>query len=262
MQVLQASGLPIIGTAFSKRWRESIGSANPKGFFESEFRRGIYYATNPHRRTGKYLAPKATREHVVKVFAPGLARSDVAFLHRVIFTVRPWREYVASIGRLYALEDDYLLHRAPNAGQSLVEKARRQRSRFPPEVEWWYDNYVGIRDIATRRYSSHVVAFGALLDDPVPTLSEAFSFIGTGDLMKALHVVAPALRTQRGGVFESEVLEPSEVDVFDELYRIVLEREPLTQRFVDEMNRVHVGLKARVRPAPATKAAAPARPLT
>ena len=59
MQVLQAAGLPILGKAFPRNWGTGpLRDANPDGFYETLLRNGIYYATNPHPRTGKYFLPE------------------------------------------------------------------------------------------------------------------------------------------------------------------------------------------------------------
>ncbi len=51
-------------------------------------RAGIYYATNPHPRTGAYFFPEQVEHHCVKVFIPGLVRTDRAFIGRVVASMR------------------------------------------------------------------------------------------------------------------------------------------------------------------------------
>ena len=97
MQILVAAGYPWIGEVFPARWSESIGAANPRGFFESPLRKGIYWATNPDPQTGRFLFPQATRRHLVKVFIPGLVRTDYAYLDRVVATMRPSRAKARSL---------------------------------------------------------------------------------------------------------------------------------------------------------------------
>src|SRR5688500_18403904 len=97
MQILRAAGFPTLGEAFPRDWARTIRQANPEGFYESPLRTGIYYATNPNPRTGAYLFPQSTRRTAVKVFVPGLVRSDMAFVDRVIATMRNPREYVHSL---------------------------------------------------------------------------------------------------------------------------------------------------------------------
>jgi hypothetical protein len=104
MQFLKAAGFPFIGDAFPRNWGKTIHDANPRGFWESELRRGIYYQTNSDPKSGTYLFPDQTRRNAVKVFIPGLIRSDVAFIDRVVATVRRWRQYVRSLNRLYTME--------------------------------------------------------------------------------------------------------------------------------------------------------------
>ena len=110
MHLLVAAGLPHVGDRFPGGWGELLRDANPDGFFESELVAGINYRTNPHPMTGAYLHPDATRQHAVKVFIPGLVRSDVAFLDRCIATVRDWRSYVTSMRRMQALPLAPVLH--------------------------------------------------------------------------------------------------------------------------------------------------------
>src|SRR6185295_4057207 len=100
MQILKAAGFPILGEAFPRDWGETIRDANKQGFFESPLRLGIYYATNPHPRTGAFLAPKETRRLAVKVFSVGLVKSDLAYVDKVVASMRPWREYLRSLERL------------------------------------------------------------------------------------------------------------------------------------------------------------------
>ena len=106
MQLLTAAGFPPIGEAFPRSWDKTIKDANPGGFWESTLRRGVYHETNPDPATGTYLFPQATERHVVKVFIPGLIRSDRAFIGKAIATIRPWRQYVRSVTRLYEMEQE------------------------------------------------------------------------------------------------------------------------------------------------------------
>ena len=41
MQLLHAGGVQIVGEAFSRDWADTIRDANPNGFSESPYRRGI-----------------------------------------------------------------------------------------------------------------------------------------------------------------------------------------------------------------------------
>ena len=135
MQSLQAAGLEVLGSAFPRVWEESIKEANPRGFFESRFRNGIFYRTNPDPKTGRFLHPKPSRKVAVKVFIPGLVRSDMAFLHRVIGSVRPWRAYSASLRRLYAMEDRWLEAKEQRLAQEEKQDSSRKR-KIAHELEW------------------------------------------------------------------------------------------------------------------------------
>lgn len=244
MQLLEAAGFPPIGDAFPRDWEETIKDANPAGFYESELRKGIYYATNPHPKSGAYLFPQQTRRHAVKVFIPGLIKTDRAFIDKVIATVRPWRQYVGSVTRLYEMEKQ-------------AKKEARERSEvpdpvyMPPVLEWWTENFSLVSDIVTRRYPVYMLAYEAVLSDPEATLTEVFEWLGEGDVEAATAKVEPSLRTQKAEPDDrseaSDVeMEDDIVEAFDELHDIVRAKRALEQAFVDRLNEVNERLSDRV----------------
>ena len=244
MQLLEAAGFPPIGDAFPRDWEETIKDANPAGFYESELRKGIYYATNPHPKSGVYLFPVQTRRHAVKVFIPGLIKTDRAFIDKVIATVRPWRQYVGSVTRLYEMEKQ-------------AKKEARERSEvpdpvyMPPVLEWWTENFSLVSDIVTRRYPVYMLAYEAVLSDPEATLTEVFEWLGEGDVEAATAKVEPSLRTQKAEPDDrseaSDVeMEDDIVEAFDELHDIVRAKRALEQAFVDRLNEVNERLSDRV----------------
>ena len=88
MQILIAAGIPYFGEAFPRDWETTLKEANKEGFYESMLRAGIYYATNPHPRSGAYFFPEQVERHCVKVFIPGLVRTDRAYIGRVVASMR------------------------------------------------------------------------------------------------------------------------------------------------------------------------------
>lgn len=254
MQALGAAGLPVLGSAFPRRWRDSIGEANPRGFYESRLRAGIYYRTNPDPKTGAYLHPQATRHHAAKVFIPGLIRTDHAFLHRVIATVRPWREYRASLLRLYALEDAWLAERplregeGPEARAEAARRARAARGSLPLPVEWWFEVYDLIRDVATRRYPVHVTTYARVLARPEAELTKVLDWVGRGEAEAAAAVIEGGLRSQQVDEGEGdEALEEGEVSVMDAVYAELHDRSKLPRSLLADMNRVQARLEERYR---------------
>ncbi len=246
MQLLRAAGFPPIGQAFPRNWETTLKDANPAGFWESELRRGIYYETNPDPKTGAYLFPDQTKRHAVKVFIPGLIRTDRAFIGKVIATLRPWRQYVRSVNRLYAIE------------RAAKEAARKETGEEPlpqvfmsPAIEWWVENFSLISDIVTRRYAFYMVAYDSVLDAPDDTLNDVFRWLGEGDVEAAIREIDPALRTHgdarddQASVDEMDIA-PEIVEVFDALYDLVLRRRPLEQSFVDKLNETNEKLSERV----------------
>lgn len=246
MQILIAAGFPHIGEAFPEPWGEALRSANPRGFYESQLVSGIYYATNPHPETGAYLFPEQTQRHVCKVFIPGLVRSDVAFIGRVIATVREWRQYTASVERMHAL-----------GGED------RERGLFDvpldPPVRWWMENFALVRDIATRRYASHVTTYARLLADPEGEIGAVLDWLGEGDRPAAVAAVdrerSPASAPTPDGV------SPRHAQVFDDLYEHLHTGEALSPAFVSRLNRTDIELRPRLLAARETARAAVTRHL-
>ncbi|MFY0539002.1 hypothetical protein [Nannocystis pusilla] len=140
MQVLRAAGFPVLGEAFPRGFTETLHQANPAGFYESILRHGIYFRTNPHPVTGEYFLPEHVEGYVVKVFVPGVIRSERAYITHLIANVREWREYEASILRLYALEREGMAaagQPVPEAssyfpGLRVVDGELRPRARHQP----------------------------------------------------------------------------------------------------------------------------------
>ena len=230
MQILIAAGLPAFGDAFPRKWGDTIRDANPEGFYESILRRGIYWATNPHPKSGAYFFPEQVDKHVVKVFIPGLVRTDRAYIGSVVATIRDWREYEASIERLNAMEDDKAKRKPPR--------------RMPPALEWWGENFMLLRDIATRRHRVHVQSYDGLLADPPGVIAKVVDWLGVGDAEAAAAAVKPELRTQSRP--ESTTREPEIAAVFDELYDTVHRGQPMSTGFLNELNATNTKLAPRI----------------
>ncbi len=210
MQVLAAAGLPVLGKQFPRNWETVLKDANPDGFYESVLRHGIYYRTNPHPTTGKYFLPEHVVGYAVKVFVPGVVRSERSYIEKLVANVREWREYEASINRLYAIENERNAERMPDFRPPLV---------FPPAYEWWMENFALVRDISLRRYPARLQTYDEVLTDPAGTITKTIEWIGTGDVEAAIAAVKPSNRTQHRP--ESDSVEPRLAKVFDDLYGAV-----------------------------------------
>lgn len=228
MQVLAAAGIPVIGEAFPGAWSDTLRDANPHGFYESLLRHGVYWRTNPHPQTGEFVLPEQVRGHAVKVFIPGVIRTDRVWLDRVLVSVRPWREYEASIHRLYALEDAHRLRTAPG---------RPAPQRMPPALEWWDENFALVRDVAVRGYACHFQAYDGVLADPRGTIIQVLEWLGGGDLEPAVAAVRPESRTQRAPTSTS--VAPAIAEVFDAFYAAVARGDGLDGPLIARMNAVH-----------------------
>ena len=231
MQVLRAAGRPVLGEAFPPAFVGELRAANPDGFYESLLRNGIYFATNPHPVSGRYFLPEHVPGHAVKVFIPGVLRSERAYIGRLIANVRPWQEYEASITRMYALEDEAMRAR----GQAVPED-RSERFIMPPAFEWWIENFSLVRDITLRRYPAKLMSYAQVLADPEGSVAAVLEFIAgepaaagqVDDLAAALTAVKPGHRTQDRPV-SATTLAPEVAAGFDDLHAAVAEGSLFTR---------------------------------
>ncbi len=238
MQILAAAGLPVIGEQFPGNWQQSLRQANPHGFYESLLRHGVYYRTNPHPATGEFVRPADVRGHAVKIFIPGLLRTDFAYLDRVIVTVRSWREYESSVARLHALEDEALEDEALEPTEAEARRSARAAIRMPPALEWWDEHYALVRDLAVRGYACHVQSYDGVVEQPRAVLSRTFEWLGIEvDLEAAIAAVHAQTRTQRGG--ESSSIDPTVAEVFDAFYGAVHGGGGLDAELIERMNATH-----------------------
>jgi hypothetical protein len=262
MQILGAAGLPVVGDAFPQAFAGAIKPANPDGFYESLLRNGIYFATNPHPVTGRYFLPEHVVDHAVKVFIPGVIRSERSYIGHLIANLRPWQEYEASLARLYALEDEGLRAR----GQPVLE----DRFMMPPVYEWWLENFSLVRDITLRRYPARLVSYAQVLADPEKHVTEVLRWIGRGDPVAALAAVKPEHRTQREST-STTTLPPDVARHFDDLYAAVVdgtlfktpkllrELSALNQRLLPELTELQTrALESEMRQAQARPSPPPA----
>lgn len=240
MQIWIGAGLPSIGEAFPRTWNESIRQANPKGFYESRLREGVFYATNPDPQTGAYLAPDATRQHVVKVFIPGVVRTAIAFLHRVGATLRHWRSYCRSLHRLYTEEDAWLRQHPPPGmtPEQALAAARKSRGNMPAPVEWFRENYDLIRDFAVRRYPINLVTYERLIETPEPVVQAVLNWIGRGDLSRALAVIDPDLSRspRREPAPDEDAIDSPTARVFDDLHAAIHRESRIPRSLLADLN--------------------------
>ncbi|MBK7830128.1 hypothetical protein [Nannocystis sp.] len=243
MQILAAAGLPVIGERVPRHWGEQLNAANPDGFYESELVAGIYFRTNPHPVSGVFLFPDQTEQHAVKVFIPGLIRTDLAYIDRVIATVRGWRDFARSRERLRALGRAGEVAEGPNQAPS-------QSPILPPALEWWAENFALIRDVATRRYPVHMLSYESLLADPERTIREVLGWLGVGDAVKASAVVhregSAAARDGAVAEVDETGLEPAQLLVLDELHDHIHRGLALSPGFVERLNQVDRELRPRL----------------
>lgn len=233
MQILIAAGLPHLGEAFPAPWGDALRPANRHGFFESQLVAGIYHATNPQPESGAYLFPQQTRTHAVKVFIPGLVRSDVAFLDRVIATVRGWREYATSLQTINDLTGN-------------DREAELFDVPLSPSLRWWVENFALVRDIATRRYPAHVTTYSRLLAAPQREIEAVLGWVGQGNARAAVDVVDPSMRTVSARCPTPTDISPTHAQVFDDLYTQIHEGRDFSHSFIEALNQTDRELRPRL----------------
>ena len=236
MQILIAAGIPYFGEAFPRDWETTLKEANKEGFYEFMLRNGIYHATNPHPRSGAYFFPEQVERHCVKVFIPGLVRTDRAYIGRVVASMRAWREYEASLQRLYVMED---AERNKNGGEDAAPE------RMPPALEWWSENFALVRDISIRKYPVHAQSYDGLLRDPEKVIAQTIAWLGVGDADKALAAPKPQNRNFQQPASTSVPAEAAAV--FDELYDAIDKRRELTHAFLLKLNETNELLTPQLR---------------
>lgn len=232
MQILRSAGVPVLGSAFPRNWaKSSLKDANPDGFYESILRQGIYFRTNPHPTTGAYFMPDDVQGFAVKVFVPGVVRSERAYIDLLVANVRKWREYEASINRLYALEDKDRLAKNPEAETPF---------HFPPAYEWWMENFALMRDISLRGYDYQLQTYDEVLSAPAQVIPEVLGRMGLAgaNIEAAVAAVKPDNRTQNEDTepLESQSVPEDLAVMFDELYEVVRDRRPVSGDFLGRLN--------------------------
>ncbi len=254
MQILEAAGFEILGARFPGTWGDSIRECNPRGFYETRFRQGVFFATNPDPRTGRFLRPEPVERHVVKVFIPGLLPTDWAYVGKVLATMRHWREYASSLERLYGMEQAWReAHGSASSGEpnepndGLGERdspsERRVRAgRLPPALEWWFENFELVRDVATRGYAFHMTTYDRLLRDPAAEIGPVLEWLGGGAVGPAVAAVEGSLRTYERPAYHDPCIDEPTAALFDRFYDAVNDGEGLSAEFVQELNEAHRAL--------------------
>jgi len=235
MQVLAAAGFPVLGKQFPRNWQTTIKQVNPEGFYESILRFGVYYRTNPHPETGQYFLPEHVAGYAVKVFVPGVVRSERAYIEKLVANIREWREYEASVNRLYAIERESQLAVDPSTPEPVV---------FPPAYEWWMENFALVRDISIRRYPAQLQSYDEVLREPAKLVERTLGWIGSGDVEAAVAAVKPEHRTQVRP--ESESVEPKIAKVFDDFYGAIANHEGLSGALLSTLNATNRALMPRL----------------
>lgn len=235
MQILKEGGIEPIGEQFPLDWGTRLRDLNPGGFYESRLRNGINFTTNPDPLTGFYLAPHECARSATKIFIAGLICTDLAYLGRVIATMRDWRSYTESRGRLEAID----------LAEGVSEDVRfAARYNVPAPLEWWIENYALLRDAMTRRYPFTIFSYESIAAGDRELVQGTFDWIGFGDADAAMQAIV-----DRPGAEVPQVesgVAPEHEATFDELYRRVHEGGAMDQEFIEQLDDTHERLLPRI----------------
>ena len=231
LQILEKAGYQVLGEKFPSEWGKSIVDANPNGFYESTFREGINWTTNPAK--GFYFHPDLYRNHAVKVFMSGLVRTDAAYIHKVIVTVRHWAEYGKSLRRLNNLEDQYIAsienEEERTKRQTLIKKSR---GLIEEEDEWFLENYEFLRDYNLRKYDCQLTAYDDLVGEPEKTLSRVLPWLGFGKIDVALQAIDENLRNRK---ITRPAMKHEQAELYEDFYQ-ALANASVSKSLVEKLN--------------------------
>lgn len=228
MQILAAAGFEPIGEEFPLDWGTRLRELNPRGFWESRLRTGINFTTNPDPVTGYYLAPEDCQRSCVKVFAPGVVCTDLAYLDCVIGTMREWRAYSRSRERLEEID---LREDVPDDVRFAA------RYNLPAHLEWWVENYALLRDAITRRYPFTLFTYESVAGGQLDIIDETIDWLGFGDVAAARAAVTPRA-IKRAPTPDIDIGDHI-VAVFDELYERVHTGASVGSDFIERLDETH-----------------------
>ncbi|MFT5583085.1 MAG: hypothetical protein ACI9VR_000663 [Cognaticolwellia sp.] len=186
MQVLSAAGLPIVGQRFGPGQDPSL---NPQGYFESALMHGINPSSNPNPVSGAELTPELPVG--VKVSIPGVRLTERKYLDKVLLSVRPWRDYAASLARMHSI--------SPPA-----------ESGLSADRAWFVQHLALLQDAAHRRLGLQRVWLPDVVACPSQVLPKVFEWLELplDPVAGAVAIHAPQLQSGASGEspWESEIL--------------------------------------------------------
>lgn len=194
---LYASGLSVLGAMAPSSQLQLHESA--MSWWVDPLNAGVFFETNPHRPSGRYLHPGPTASSVVVMTPEGVPMSDPAYLDRVAVVVRPWRS-----------------------------------AKEP--LEWLSTLYDQLADASQRRYPTWIRVAEKLRHDSGRAAMDFIGFLGfPGDDIEVVHIesafaglhVPPNLRDDH-----------THAALFDRLYGALRDGKELSDALVEEVNEV------------------------
>jgi len=203
MQMLDKAGFITIGEKFPEAWDKKMYGKNKEGFFESKFiDQGVNNSTSP------FTHRDDTELSAVKVFTPGLLKTDFHYITKVIVMVRDWREQVESLKKLYKVSSDGV-------------------NKYPDGYEYFFAYKNFLDDFLKRGYETCIIDYNDLLQNPEENCERLKSFFGVGRWDLAKNQVKDKLNTVKDKVAKSgnhklnPDVEDSFAEMLDKLYNAI-----------------------------------------
>ena len=107
-----------------------------------------------------------------------------------------------------------------------------------PVLEWWLENFMLVRDAATRHLPLHLVSYNSVLEEPERIIPQTLKWLGRGEAAPAIAAVKPGSRTQDQSA-TAQVPDHPQAEVFDELFDLVHRQQSLSRSFIQRLNDAH-----------------------
>jgi len=202
-------------------------------------------------------------------------KSDVAFLYRVIATIRDWKEFCVSFSQVSATENEYFIKKIqnlalPDFGLSAEEFIAFKTDPIHPALQWWENNFGLILNAKTRGFPFYCIAYDQLLEQPhniIPMVlkwcinplpndilslemrghhPKTKELISNLNIEKAIEIVRPDQKRQhKGNISNIDFPFADKVrDTFDEFYDCFNnKKQVISSSFASKLNECHLVLE-------------------
>jgi hypothetical protein len=216
VDVLRGAGVPVLGESLPAEWSEGVRADVHPSYFSTLTEQGVYYKTNPDPFSQAYLDAASSAPFAIGMKVVAVLRTERAYLDHVVASMPHFRTRTAGAGDLESV------------------------------LMWWNDNFLLLRDAATRRYPLRLVTDEALARDPEGATRSTLAFLGVEPTEAA---IAQARRCPPPVAVESAVdleMPVTVLDVFEALHRRVDNEEGFDRTFIEHLYAVNEALTPHV----------------